>query len=77
MEKSHNISRRKFLELFGSSCCGIFVASCATVPITKRKQLTLYPESVVNRQAARAYERFKSKAKLIKSGNDLNNIIYV
>ena len=77
MEKSNNISRRKFLELFGCSCCGVFMTSCATVPITERKQLTLYPESVLNRQAARAYEKFKSKAKLIKSGNDLNNIIYV
>ena len=77
MEKSHNINRRKFLELFGCSCCGIFVTSCATVPITERRQLTFYPESVLNRQAARAYEKFKSKAKLIKSGSDLNNIIHV
>ena len=77
MEKSHNISRRKFLELFGCSCCGMFVTSCATVPISKRKQLTLYPESVLNRQAARAYEKFKSKAKLIRNESDLNNIIYV
>ena len=77
MEKSNNISRRKFLELFGCSCCGVFMTSCATVPITERKQLTLYPESVLNRQAARAYEKFKSKAKLIKSGSDLDNIIYV
>ena len=75
MEKSHNINRRKFLELFGCSCCGMFMTSCATVPITERKQLTLYPESVLNRQAARAYEKFKSKAKLIKSGSDLNSII--
>ena len=77
MEKSRNVSRRKFLELFGCSCCGMFITSCATVPITERKQLTLYPESVLNRQAARAYEKFRSKAKLIKSGSDLNNIIYV
>ena len=77
MEKNRNISRRKFLELFGCSCCGTFMTSCATVPITERKQLTLYPESVLNRQAARAYEKFKSKTKLIKSGSDLNNIIYV
>ena len=77
MKKSRNINRRKFLELFGCSCCGMFMTSCATVPITERKQLTLYPESVLNRQAARAYEKFKSKAKLIKSGSDLNNIIHV
>ena len=77
MKKSSDISRRKFLELFGCSCCGVFMTSCATVPITERRQLTLYPESVLNRQAARAYEKFKSKTKLIKSGSDLDNIIYV
>ncbi len=77
MEKSRNVSRRKFLELFGCSCCGMFMTSCSTVPITERKQLTLYPESALNRQAARAYEKFKSKTKLIRSGSDLNNIIYV
>ena len=25
--------------------------SCSTVPITERRQLTIYPESVINRQA--------------------------
>ena len=56
----YNINRRKFLELFGCSCCTLI--SCATVPITERKQLSIYPESVVNRQASAAYENFKSKA---------------
>ena len=61
MSKTHNINRRKFLELVGCSCCGYFLTSCGTVPITERKQLTLYPESVINRQAAKAYENFKKK----------------
>ena len=65
MKKSYNINRRKFLEVFGCSCCGFFTASCGTVPITERKQLTIYPESAINRQAAKAYEKLKnSKGKV-------------
>jgi len=55
------------------------LTSCGTVPITERKQLTLYPESVINRQAAKAYENFKkkSKSKLIGSGKELDNIVKI
>jgi len=77
MKKSPNINRREFLEVFGCSCCGVLTASCGTVPITERKQLTLYPEGVINRQAAKAYNNFKQKAKLIKSGKELQNIISI
>ena len=73
MKRSYNISRRKFLELFSCSCCGL-LASCSTVPITDRKQLTIYPESFINKQAAGAYVNFKKKAKLITDGKDLKNI---
>jgi len=73
MKRSYNISRRKFLELFGCSCCGL-LTSCSTVPITKRRQLSIYPESFINRQAAGAYINFKKKAKLITDGKDLKNI---
>ena len=73
MKKNHRINRREFLQLFGCSCCGIITGSCTTVPITQRKQLTLYPEATINRQAAKAYEDFKSKVKkrgkLIDSGS--------
>ena len=77
MKKNYNINRRKFLELFGCSCCGFLTSSCGTVPITERKQLALYPESVINRQAAAAYQKLKNskKIKLINEGKDLNNII--
>tara|TARA_B100000575_G_C22941131_1_gene544794 strand:- start:44 stop:796 length:753 start_codon:yes stop_codon:yes gene_type:complete len=44
------------------------------VPITERKQLTLISEARVNRQAAAAYENFRSKSKLITSGSQLNEI---
>ncbi len=79
MSRSHSINRRKFLGFIGCSCCGYFLPSCGTVPITERKQLTLYPESVINRQAAKAYENFKKKSKseLITSGKELDNIIKI
>ena len=76
MKKTYTITRRKFLELFGCSCCGL-LSSCSTVPITDRKQLAIYPESFINKQAAGAYINFKKKAKLITDGKDLKNIIEI
>ena len=73
----YNINRRKFLGLFGCGCCSLLLPSCATVPITERKQLSIIPEYKINSQAARAYEQFRSKAKLIKSGSQLNEVISI
>ena len=70
----HNINRRKFIELFGCGCCSLILPSCSTVPITERRQLSIYPEATINRQASKAYETFRSKTKLINSGKDLSNI---
>ena len=70
----NTINRRKFLELFGSGCCGLVLPGCSTVPITDRKQYTIYPEGRINSQAAAAYESFKGKAKLIDTGKQLNKI---
>ena len=70
----YNINRRKFLGLFGCSCCSIILPSCTTVPITERKQLSIIPEYRINQQAAGAYEKFRSKSKLITSGSKLNEI---
>ena len=70
----YNINRRKFLSYFGCSCCSLLLPSCSTVPITERKQLSIIPESRINRQAAAAYENFRSKAKLITKGAQLNEI---
>ena len=70
----YNINRRKFLGLFGCGCCSLILPSCSTVPITERKQLSIIPESRINRQAAAAYEKFRSKAKLINKGSQLNEI---
>ena len=71
----YNINRRKFLGLFGTGCCSLILPSCSTVPITDRKQLTIIPESKINMQAAAAYENFKDKAKLIKEGSQLKEVI--
>ena len=73
----YNINRRKFLGLFGCSCCSLVLPSCTTVPITDRKQLSIIPESKINNQAAAAYEQFRSKAKLIKEGPQLKEVIEI
>jgi predicted Zn-dependent protease len=73
----YNINRRKFLGLFGCGCCSLMLPSCSTVPITDRKQLTIIPESKINRQAAQAYEQFRTKSKLITSGTQLKEIIKI
>ena len=70
----YNINRRKFLGLFGCSCCSFFLHSCTTVPITERKQLSIIPEARINRQAEAAYENFRSKNKLINKGSQLKEI---
>ena len=70
----HNINRRKFIELFGCGCCSLILPSCSTVPITKRRQLSIYPEATINRQASAAYEQFRSKTKIITKGVNLKKI---
>ena len=70
----HVINRRKFIELFGCGCCSLILPSCTTVPITKRRQLSIYPEATINRQASRAYETFRTKTKLITAGKNLKII---
>jgi len=73
----YNINRRKFLGLFGCSCCSLILPSCSTVPITDRKQLTIIPESKINRQAAVAYEKFRAKAKIINKGSQLKEVVEI
>jgi len=70
----YNINRRKFLGYFGCSCCSLLLPSCTTVPITERKQLSIVSESRINKQAATAYENFRSKSKLITTGSQLKEI---
>jgi len=70
----YNIKRRKFIELFGCGCCSLILPSCTTVPITQRRQLSIYPEASINRSASKAYDNFKTKNKLIISGKQLDSI---
>ena len=73
----YNINRRKFLGLFGCSCCSLILPSCSTVPITDRRQLTIIPESKINHQAAVAYENFRAKAKIINKGFQLKEVVEI
>ena len=77
MGKINNINRRKFLEIFGYCSCGLVIASCATAPITERKQLKLLPESTLNRQAAQIYENVKKKTKLSNDKEQLKEIVEI
>jgi len=60
------MKRRDFLKYVGCGCCGFSLAACSKAPITNRKQITFMPESLINNQAAKAYENFKKKAKVSK-----------
>ena len=68
------MNRRKFLGYVGCSCCSILLPSCATAPITERRQLRLIPESKLNAQAAAIYERVKEKEKMSDDEKTLNQI---
>tara|TARA_Y100001958_G_C21108977_1_gene456527 strand:+ start:138 stop:965 length:828 start_codon:yes stop_codon:yes gene_type:complete len=68
------MNRRKFLSYVGCSCCGIVLNSCATAPITDRKQLKLVPEAKLNAEAAKIYEKIKKKEKLSKDTKKLQEI---
>ena len=48
--------------------------SCSTAPITDRKQLKIIPESKLNAQAAKIYEKVKKKEKMSKDTKTLNLI---
>ena len=68
----------------GCGCCGIILNSCATAPITERRQFKIIPESKLNAQAAEIYEKVKQTEKLITDskldeikdiGNKMENAI--
>ena len=59
------MDRRKFLTYVGCTCCSLALNSCATAPITDRKQLKLISETKLNARAAQIFEKIKEKEKLI------------
>jgi predicted Zn-dependent protease len=68
------MQRRLFLQALGCGCLSFGLSSCATVPITDRKQLKLIPETKLNAQAAQIYEKIKEKEKLSDDNIQLNEI---
>jgi predicted Zn-dependent protease len=68
------MNRRKFLGYFGCGYCSLLIHQCTTVPFTERRQLSIIPESTLNRQAAQIYEKVKIKEKLSDDVNQLNEI---
>ena len=63
------MNRRKFLSYVGCGCCGFVLNSCASAPITDRKQFKIISERKLNAQAAQIYEKVKNKEKLIDDSN--------
>ena len=68
------MDRRKFLNIVGCCGCSYIINSCASVPITDRKQLKLIPEAKLNAQAAQIYEKIKEKEKMSDDTETLNEI---
>ena len=68
------MNRRNFIHLLGCSCLSIGLSSCSTAPITDRKQLKILPESKLNAQAAKIYEKVKDKEKMSSDTDTLNLI---
>ena len=68
------MNRRKFINLIGCSCLSFGLHSCASAPITDRKQLKLIPESKLNAQAAAIYEKVKEKEKMSDDTKTLDEI---
>ena len=68
------MNRRKFLSYIGCGCCGFLLNSCATAPITERRQLKIIPEAKLNAQAAQIYEKIKKQEKLSNDTKTLNLI---
>ena len=58
------MNRRKFITLSAATCCSMFLPSCATNPVTDRKQLLIYPETFINRQSALFYKNFIRRSKI-------------
>ena len=68
------MNRRKFLSYMGCGCGSLLLSSCATAPITERKQLKIVSEAKLNAQAAQIYEKIKEKEKMSDDIKTLNEI---
>ena len=68
------MNRRKFLGYMGCGCYSLMLPSCATAPITERKQLKLINEAKLNAHASNIYEKVKKKEKMSDDEKTLNQI---
>ena len=66
------MNRRKFLSYVGCGCGSMILSSCASAPITERKQLKLVSEANLNAKAAQIYEKIKEKEKMSKDIKSLD-----
>ena len=58
----------------GCGCGSLLLSSCASTPITERKQLKIVSEAKLNAQAAQIYEKIKEKEKMSDDTKTLNEI---
>lgn len=56
--------------IFMVVCLSFFAAQCATVPITGRKQLLIYPETEMMQLSLNSYQDFLKESKLSKNVKD-------
>ncbi len=68
------MNRRKFLGYMGCGCCSLMLPSCATAPITERRQLKIINEAKLNAHASNIYEKIKEKEKMSDDTKTLNEI---
>ena len=68
------MNRRKFLTYVGCGCSTLLLPSCASAPITERKQLKIVSEAKLNAQAAKIYEKIKEKEKMSDDKEKLKEI---
>ena len=68
------MNRRNFLGYIGCSCCSVLLYQCESVPITQRRQLRIFSESKLNRQAAQIYEKIKKNEKMSTDLSKLQEI---
>ena len=65
------MNRRDFLGSCLGCCLSFALTGCTSTPVTNRKQLSIYPDSVINKQASLMYKRMIQRSKLSDDKNQL------
>ena len=69
------MDRRDFISGCLGCCLSLALTGCTSTPVTNRKQLSIYPDSVINKQAALMYKRMIQRSKLSNDKDQLKTII--